>query len=480
MNYIKSIELQNFQSHKKTEIKPAPPGQLTVIVGPSDSGKTALIRGLKWLAYNNPQGNDFIRVGTSGTLVSAFMADESKVSRYRTKGGVNRYLLEPQGKTEQVFEGFGSAVPLEIQQALEIAPIDVGDMEFMLNLSEQLDGPFLGNQVSASARAKVLGKLSGVEEVDYANKTLGTDLYRKRREVEGIRNQIDYLGKQIDEYSYLDELGPMVEIVEKNATAVKKKAEQQKLLKELKFRLEGTRGAIAQAEEKIASLSNIETFMQALSATEGSCHTLQKLTTASNERKNNQAQIDKANQIIEATKDVDNSYNSIITLSDKKNKLQALFRLQGNRNMTSLSLKSAEATLDTTKSIPEALELTNRVDKRNGTLGLLSSRIDALGKIALKYSICLEVIVSTEDLTKVGALLVSTLDKQTRVTTLISNKNTFARHHEEIKKVDSTISLSSRMVDQMTEDLKKAYEEAGTCPLCGSELEPEKLLKEVI
>ena len=65
MNPIKSIELQNFQSHVKTIIEPAGPGFLTVITGPSDSGKTAIIRALKWLLYNQPQGAEFTRTGCS-------------------------------------------------------------------------------------------------------------------------------------------------------------------------------------------------------------------------------------------------------------------------------------------------------------------------------------------------------------------------------------------------------------------------------
>ena len=49
MRYIKKIILQNFQSHKYSIVELDE--QLNVIVGPSDSGKSAIIRALKWVLY---------------------------------------------------------------------------------------------------------------------------------------------------------------------------------------------------------------------------------------------------------------------------------------------------------------------------------------------------------------------------------------------------------------------------------------------
>ena len=54
--YIKRIIIENFQSHKLTEIIPGGPGQMTVIVGQSRQGKTAIFRALKWLFNNSPDG----------------------------------------------------------------------------------------------------------------------------------------------------------------------------------------------------------------------------------------------------------------------------------------------------------------------------------------------------------------------------------------------------------------------------------------
>jgi exonuclease SbcC len=59
--YIKKLSLRNFQSHRETDLEFSP--GLNIIVGPSDQGKSAIIRALRWLFYNEPRGTGFIRVG---------------------------------------------------------------------------------------------------------------------------------------------------------------------------------------------------------------------------------------------------------------------------------------------------------------------------------------------------------------------------------------------------------------------------------
>lgn len=51
---IKSIELKNIQSHENTRLD-FDKG-INVIVGSSNNGKSAILRGLYWARYNRPLG----------------------------------------------------------------------------------------------------------------------------------------------------------------------------------------------------------------------------------------------------------------------------------------------------------------------------------------------------------------------------------------------------------------------------------------
>lgn len=226
MNAIKRIELQNFQSHVKTIIEPAGPGFLTVVTGPSDSGKTAIIRALKWLLYNQPQGAEFTRTGASMVRVAVDYAGGITVARERTKA-TNRYKIVRPGTGEngpEVFEGFGSSVPLEVQEVTGIRPIKIADQELLLNLSEQLDPPFLGQKsTTAPGRAKILGKLAGTEEIDVAGAGVGKDLYRRGQDDKRLSAEIEELEKQIEEFGWIEELAERIAELERLLDGIKER-----------------------------------------------------------------------------------------------------------------------------------------------------------------------------------------------------------------------------------------------------------------
>jgi DNA repair ATPase RecN len=58
---MKNIKIQNFQSHKNTELNLHP--NVNIIVGQSSSGKTAIFRAIEWLNTNRPLGTRFISHG---------------------------------------------------------------------------------------------------------------------------------------------------------------------------------------------------------------------------------------------------------------------------------------------------------------------------------------------------------------------------------------------------------------------------------
>jgi len=232
-NYLKKLTIENFQSHVKTTIEPAPPGQLTVITGPSDSGKTAVLRALRWLYVNEPDGDSFIRVGATFARVTAEYesGDEGGghsggnggvVVRHRTAGGTNRYIVNG-----EKLEGFGrGGVPLEVKEITGVRPVKIGDLEFNLNIAEQLSGPFLGSSVSAPARAKVLGKLAGTEEIDYANRLLGTDLHRRGQDEKRLESELKGLEEKVKEYDWLPGAKAKIEALEQLAGRIKEAQER--------------------------------------------------------------------------------------------------------------------------------------------------------------------------------------------------------------------------------------------------------------
>lgn len=210
---VKSLFLESFQSHSKTKIDLPGPGQVCVIVGPTDSGKTAIVRALRLLMYNTPTGLDYVQVGKTTATVAVELNDGTKVARERGKS-VNRYrIARPGGTSPQTLEGFGTSVPFEVHELTGVRTVSIGEaLDLALNLSEQLDGPFLGNKtVSGPARAKVLGALANTEEVDEAHRALGVDLHRAGQRTAGLLDEISSLDRAIAGYDYLPVLASQIE-----------------------------------------------------------------------------------------------------------------------------------------------------------------------------------------------------------------------------------------------------------------------------
>lgn len=121
---LKSLTIQNFQAHKRLEVRFDP--RITTIIGPSDVGKSAVIRALTWLATNKPAGTAFIREGSKATNVELFV-DGKTILRHRS-ASVNTYELDG-----QELKAFGNDVPPEVLKLLNLSSV---------NFQGQHDSPF--------------------------------------------------------------------------------------------------------------------------------------------------------------------------------------------------------------------------------------------------------------------------------------------------------------------------------------------------
>lgn len=203
---IVKLTIENFQSHAHTEIDFSP--GLTVIVGESDRGKSAVVRALRWLFFNEPRGTDFIRVGQGECRVTAEFADGTRLVRERSVSkNRNRYVIVRPGQEPQIFEGFGSEVPQEVVALHGMRPVFLDeDQELVLNLAGQLEPPFLLSS-PGSLKARAIGRLHGVHLVDAALRDTLADLSRLQREEKQLEKEVDDLKGRLSAYQDLPLLG---------------------------------------------------------------------------------------------------------------------------------------------------------------------------------------------------------------------------------------------------------------------------------
>lgn len=152
---IEHLTIRDFQSIEELDIEC---GSITVIHGESDTGKSAVVRALYALAFNDyPKGH--VRDGAKASEVSVTVSGE--VVRAFKGGGTNGYELQRPEKSEK-WDKVGTEVPAEVTDQLGWRVLELDDgSKFTPSFQQQFDAPFLLTD-TPSRRAKVLGTLTNV------------------------------------------------------------------------------------------------------------------------------------------------------------------------------------------------------------------------------------------------------------------------------------------------------------------------------
>lgn len=146
---ISKISISNFQSHKDTTLDLHP--GVNLIVGQSDSGKTAIIRALKWLATNRPLGDGFVSWDCKGKTVVEVLLDDGAIIKHEP----GKYSLT-NGKDKQEWSAIGTTVPEAVTQALNLSE---------LSWQSQMDAPFLLS-ASPGEVARTMNEVADLDKID--------------------------------------------------------------------------------------------------------------------------------------------------------------------------------------------------------------------------------------------------------------------------------------------------------------------------
>src|SRR5690554_1179337 len=191
---IKRLVIRNFQSHKDTSLEFVP--GVNVIIGQSDSGKTAIVRALRWAVWNRPLGDSFKSHWGGDTSVLVEM-DECRVERFKGKGG-DHYLLDLKGSenTATEFKAFGVEPPDEISRALGFSE---------LNLQNQHDNAFLISNNPGEV-ARHFNKVANIDQIDSSLRAVESWIRSINQDIRTQESNISEYQEQVREYEYLDEL----------------------------------------------------------------------------------------------------------------------------------------------------------------------------------------------------------------------------------------------------------------------------------
>lgn len=260
MRQIKHILIENFQSHARSELTFGP--GLNVIIGPSDNGKSAVLRALRWALYNEPRGSEFVRAGARECRVTVTMSDGVQIVRelILTKSGAtsrSRYLVRVPDQEEQDFEGFGLEVPAEVIRAHGMPQVLLDtDKRVVLSLGSQLEGPFLLTE-SGSLRARAIGRLLGVHVVDAAVRGTQRDMRTARLEVGRLEKEVARCDEELKPYEDIPEQEARLARAEELLAQVEQMTQRLQRLEQIQTQLGGCEGEAIRVDGALARLDGL-------------------------------------------------------------------------------------------------------------------------------------------------------------------------------------------------------------------------------
>lgn len=211
---MKSVDIENFQSHENTHIDFS--DGLNIVIGESNSGKTAVFRAIDWVIDNQPLGTDFIMTGKKYCKVRVTYDNNTFIERYRTlkETGYYRIGVIQNGKEEfQEFKGFTNNVPIEVMNVHQMPKVNItSNISTHLNKMSQLERPFLITE-STNEKASAIGKITGTDVIDTAigtnasestnNGRLLKSLIKQKQEIEDKQSTINYIDIKAQQANYI-------------------------------------------------------------------------------------------------------------------------------------------------------------------------------------------------------------------------------------------------------------------------------------
>ena len=222
---IEELHLKNCQSHKDSILKFSP--GLNIITGDTDSGKSAIIRGLDKICYNSMTSKELISHWSKSLFIS-IVVDNHKLELKNE--GKDVYTLD-----DTPFKASGGKVPEEIQNIINMDDI---------NFQNQIDSFFLLDETSGYV-ASYLNQIANLSQIDSTTKSIKSELNETKRTILNDKGTLQGKEEVLESYSYLTLL----------ATAIKEADELEENKSALELEINAI-GFLADKIEKIDSKLN--------------------------------------------------------------------------------------------------------------------------------------------------------------------------------------------------------------------------------
>lgn len=234
-------------SHRRTVIEPAE--GLTVLTGPNNCGKSAVVLALQTLCSNERGMSKFVRHGQKNARITVETDDNSRIE-WVCEGGNVRYVVDGV-RTDR------SVIPDDMMPKLKLPKVSGDDGKtFDIHFSEQKDPIFL---LSGGSRAATFfaastdaGYLVKMQQILRARKSEHTQEQRY------LKSAMDKLDLALEEYGPLSDIEAELEAAEKSFDTVQFLSRERRALDSCLENIERAQGQVEQNDAYEACLATLK------------------------------------------------------------------------------------------------------------------------------------------------------------------------------------------------------------------------------
>lgn len=470
MKYITKVSIQGFQSHADTVLVLKP--GVNAITGPSDNGKSAVLRALRWALWNEAPEGDWMRKGCTLAQVGIWFSDGATILRERDKKR-NKYVVSLPGQEDKTLVDFGTDLPAEVLQAHGMRPVPFDPRRpAVLNYASQLEAPFFLT-ASAPERARILGRLAGVHYVDLAKSSANSDALAISKEIRKTEAQAAAVDDELAGYVDLDDQEQGV-------------AQAEELLREIQpimGRIETLQGLLAATRTIVAAMAETEQSLKRFRIAESSGIMLVEAENAQLRLRPlvtlrvtwTRVQSDAVNmeRILTQLKGVQEAARAVDEAEKADRTRRELSRIMATRDEVRRHWRPTQAILAQTKGVADAQTQVTEVVDLQAKLDRLTALRSSHQRVTQDTETVIRMLERSARQAQVGTHLDEITATQERVAVLrrliaVHNENQAAqtKSREVIETLDQGIEAAAREYGQVLRD-------TGICPSCLQVISPD-------
>lgn len=476
---IKRLEIKNFENHEHAVFENFSP-DFNLICGPSDSGKSSIIRAIKLISFNEFDAK-CIRTGAKFCEVT-IETEKGKVFVRRSKT-VNNWEVTPCNGVKKEYNSIGKAVLEEVSEIIGLKIIQLGDVSMKVNVMDQLESHFLlssidGNSSSGSIRAQIIDEISGLAGIETVIKEVSSDhlKYKKENNIFEERNK---------------------ELIEK--------LNNEDLLKKEEENLKQAENLLKVYSDCLSKISSIKNLNNEFSQSNENCKTLQEKydtyphdtlieisSRATAEATNKFVKIDELNifrqtgsnlsisnkKLQEELKDLANIKGLEESVGDCKGKLDnkiSLEKLANDLNKVNTSINDKQITLDSLPNIEEALIALHQAENNNikySQLNSLCKDIQRTISILKPQKIELDNLPNVIELSENTAIIEKQCLKLKELNKTKKEIDTITKQLVDAELIFKNLNKNLNQLETENVEILSQYE---VCPFCSNEINMEKI-----